>query len=31
MFPINKNMEVEALVIAALACDVLVFITWKAS
>ena len=31
MFPINNTMDVVALVIAAMACVVLVFIAWKAS
>ena len=31
MFPINNTMDAVALVIAAVACVVLVFVAWKAS
>lgn len=31
MFPINNTMDVVALVIATVACVVLVFVAWKAS
>lgn len=31
MFPINNTMDVVALVIAAVACVVLVSVAWKAS
>lgn len=31
MFPINNTMDVVALVIAAVASVVLVFVAWKAS
>ena len=31
MFPINNTMDVVALVIAAVACVVLVLVAWKAS